>query len=443
MAVTGYSDAALDGLGKNVYENFRTNLFPKLNVLLAQLKKGRSGGPENMRWGGKGVYYNVVTTAPVGASFSAAGYLPQSADANEEQANVGVKRNYIRRQVDRLALTGYRGGETSFVPLMRKLTEEAMDSGRWIQEFVLQGDGRGILGLCASRSSATSITVTKPYGFATALGQGGLWLQPGMTVAAYDATDSFATRLTTAISTITAVTNSGDTATVTLSASIEGSGTIAAGDAIVLSNSATDDAFDAVPDGLIKITNRGDTAAYDTLCGISQASHLRWDATRLVAGTDTPDAGQITEMDIHRLIQKVYTMSGKDAKASPNEFLLMTTPGLEIALAESLIGTRQRGVEMDLKGGFKAINVCGLPLVVSPYCPSGTVYLIHLPSLAMVDALDFTKLAFEGNGPWRFIADRDAYELNFSTFWAIATLNRAAHGSITGYTDASRFTPVI
>lgn len=442
MAVTGYSDAALDGLGKNVYENFRTNLFPKLNVVLAQIKKGKAGGPENMRWGGKGVYYNVVTTAPVGASFSAAGYLPQSADANEEQANIGVKRNYIRRQVDRLAVTGYRGGETSFVPLMRKLTEEAMDAGRWIQEFVIQGTGRGIVGLVAARSSATEFTVVSPYGVSGA-GQGGLWLQPGMVIAAYDATDAFVTRLTAAISTITAVTNSGDTATVTVDNSIEGSGTVAVGDAIVLSNTATDDALDDVPDGLIKITNRGDAAAYDTVCGISQASHPRWDSVRMVAGTDTPDAGQITEMDIHRLIQKVYTMSGKDAKATPNEFLLMTTPGLEIGLAESLIGTRQRGVEMELKGGFKAINVCGLPLVVSPYCPIGTVYLIHLPSLAMVDALDFTKLAFEGNGPWRFIADRDAYELNFSTFWNIATLNRAAHGSITGYTDASRFTPVI
>lgn len=442
MAVTGYSDAALDGLGKNVYENFRQNLFPKLNVLLAQLKKGKAGGPENMRWGGKGVYYNVVTTAPVGASFSAAGYLPQSADANEEQANIGIKRNYIRKQVDRLAVQGYRGGETSFVPLMRKLTEEAMDAGRWVQEFTLQGDGRGILGLVAARTSATEFTVISPYGVSGA-GQGGLWIQPGMVIAAYDATDSFTTRLTAVVSTVTAVTNSGDTATVTVSGSIEGSGTLAAGDAIVLSNTATDDAFNGVPDGLIKITNRGDAAAYDTVCGISQASHLRWDAVRMVAGTDTPDAGQITEMDIHRLIQKVYTRSGKDAKATPNEFLLMTTPGLEIALAESLIGTRQRGVEMDLKGGYKAVNVCGLPLVVSPYCPAGTVYLIHLPSLAMVDALDFTKLAFEGTGPWRFIADRDAYEMNFSTFWAIATLNRGSHGSITGYTDAARFTPVI
>lgn len=441
MAVTGYSDTALNGLGKNVYENFRTNLFPKLNVVLSQLKKGRAGGPENMRWGGKGVYYNVVTTAPVGASFSTAGYLPQSNDATEVQANVGIKRNYIRKQVDRLAVQGYRGGETSFVPLMRKLTEEAMDAGRWIQEFTIQGDGRGILGLVGARTSATEFTVISPYGVSGA-GQGGLWIQPGMVLAAYDATDSFVTRLTAAVCTVTAVTNSGDTATVTVSASIEGSGTLAAGDAIVLSNTATDDAFNGVPDGLIKITNRGDAAAYDTVCGLSQATHARWDAVRMVAGTDTPDAGQITEMDIHRLIQKVYTMSGKDAKATPNEFMLVTTPGLEIALAESLIGTRQRGVEMELKAGYKAVNVCGLPLVVSPYCPAGTVYLIHLPSLAMVDALDFTKLAFEGTGPWRFIADRDAYELNFSAFWSIATLNRASHGSITGYTDASRFTPV-
>jgi hypothetical protein len=443
MAVTGYSDAALDGLGKNVYENFRTNLFPKLNVLLAQIKKGKAGGAERMRWGGKGVFYNVVTTAAVGASFSAAGYLPQSADANEEQASVGVKRNYIRKQVDRLAVQGYRGGETSFVPLMRKLTEEAMDSGRWIQEFSLQGDGRGILGLVASRTSATEFTVTKPYGFATALGQGGLWLQPGMCVAAMDASDSFATRLTAVISTISTVTNSGDTATVVVVGSIEGGGTLAAGDAIVLSNTATDGALDALPDGLIKITNRADTAAYDTVCAISQASHPRWDAVRLVAGTDTADAGQISEMDIHKLIAKVFAFSGKDARANPGEFLLMTTPGLEIGLAESLVGQRQRGVEMEMKAGFKGINVCGLPLVTSAYCPIGTVYLIHLPSLAMVDALDFTKLAFEGTGPWRFIAERDAYELNFSTYWNIATLNRAAHGSITSYTDTARYTPVI
>jgi hypothetical protein len=47
---------------------------------------------------------------------------------------------------------------------------------------------------------------------------------------------------------------------------------------------------------------------------------------------------------------------------------------------------------------------------------------------------------FEGAGPWRWLANRDAFETTYGWYGNIATLARNAHGTITGYTDTFRAT---
>ncbi len=54
-APTVISDAELTGLLKNVYGQFREKVQNLVTPLLAQLQKGKAGGPRNMRWGGNGI----------------------------------------------------------------------------------------------------------------------------------------------------------------------------------------------------------------------------------------------------------------------------------------------------------------------------------------------------------------------------------------------------
>lgn len=432
MAVSFISDSDIDGLFKRAYENYRVNLFPRLTPLLANLKKGGKGGAERMRWSAGNLYWDVVTGRPVGATSNASGYLPPSAAAQEKQASCNITRTYVTREIDGLAIKSTQASKGAFVPLVKKMTDEAMDAAKMYQQEILHGAGTGVKALITTASSTTSIVVQHPYGVSGA-GKGSLLLGKGQYVTVRDATNSWAIL---GGSEISAITVSGDSATLTLGTAISG---MAAGDAVVAASTATADSYNAVADGLIKITNRGD--GYNTLNGLSSATYTRWDAVRMVAGTDTADASQPSEMDIWDLITRVANVSGKNASEAPGEFLLITTPGVFKKLGETFLGQRQWDMapKVGLKGGFKAIEVCGLPLVQDFYCPAGTIYLIHTPSLAFVDLQEFTKLSYEGEGSVRPISGQDAYQLNWGMYWNTACIQRNAHGSITGYTDATRY----
>lgn len=425
------TDSDIDGVLKNLYEGFRINAFPKLTPLLANMKKAKGGGPENMRWGGNGVYWDVVLTRPVGMTSSASGYFPPSAKAVEKQANVGIKRTYVSRQIDALAIAGTTENKAAFVPLARKILTEAVDAARLGQQEILHGDGLGIKAVIDSVTDSDTIVCDNPYGITDA-GKGGLLLDAGMYVAVLDASASYAVL---GKATISSVSNSADLCTVELDSTIAG---MAAGDVLVAATE-NDTSYNDMPNGLTNLLNRG--GSYNSLHGITAATYGRWDTTRLTAGTDTPDAAQPGEMDVWELAQRIAGKSGKDAKMSPGQFLCMTTPGVMKKLAESFLGQRNltQADFRPIKGGFKALEMFGLPVIDDYWAPAGTLYLVHLPSLAWVDRQDWVKLSYKGAGPWRFIPGRDAYEVNFGAYWNTAVLQRNCHGLITGYTDTVRY----
>jgi hypothetical protein len=435
-APTVITDAELTGLLKNVYSQFREKVQNLVTPLLAQLEKGRAGGPRNMRWGGNNVFFDVVTGRPSGATFSSAGYFPPDTTATEVQANVGVVRAYTTRQIDGLAFVGTQSKDAAFTTIAKKTMEEIKEASQLLMQQALHNKADGVVALIGTATSATSIIVSSPYGVASA-GQGSLLVSVGDTIAALDVTNADAVL---GYATITAITNSGDNATLTLSgAGITG---MDVNDKIVKAT-ANDTSFNSAMNGLISITNRG--GSYASLHNISASTYPIWDATRMVAGTDTPDANQPTESDLWDLIQKIAGRSGKDAMVRPKDFLMLTTPGLSKKLMESMVGQRRFTAgefATTIKGGYKALEVCGIPMVQDYYVPAGTIYLLHIPSLAWVDAKDWGFVEFEGAGPWRWLQGRDAFETSYGFYGNLACLARNAHGSITGYTDTARYTHV-
>ena len=403
--------------------------------LLAQLEKGRSGGPRNMRWGGNNVFFDVVTGRPAGATFSASGYFPPDTTATEVQANVGIVRAYTTRQVDGLAFVGTQSKDAAFTTIASKTMEEIKDASMLLMQQALHNKADGVVALIGTVTSTTVIIVSSPYGIASS-GQGSLLLSVGDYIAVLDTSSSDAVLGRAAI---TGITNSGDNATLTIGTAITG---MAATDKIVKAT-ASDTSFNGAMNGLISITNRGN--GYASLHNISNATYSIWDATRMTAGTDTPDATQPTESDIWDLIQKIAGRSGKDANVKPKDFLLMTTPGLAKKLMESMVAQRRFTAGefgTTIKGGYKAIEICGIPCVTDYYVPAGTIYLLHIPSLSWVDAKDWGFVEFEGAGPWRWLSGRDAFETTYGWYGNLACLARNAHGSITGYTDTARYSHI-
>ena len=435
-APTVITDAELTGLLKNVYSQFREKVQNLVTPLLAQLNKGKAGGPRNMRWGGNNVFFDVVVGRPSGATFSSSGYFPPDTTATEVQGNVGVVRAYTTRQIDGLAFVGTQSKDAAFQTIAKKTMEEIKEASTLLMQQALHNKSDGIVALVGSVTSTTVIVVTSPYGVASA-GQGSLLVSVGDYIAVLDTSSSDAVL---GRSNVSAISVSGDNSTLTLTTAIAG---MAATDKLVKAT-ASDTSFNGAMNGLINITNRG--GSYASLHGITQATYGIWDAIRMVAGTDTPDASQPTESDIWDLIQRIAGRSGKDAMLRPQDFLLMTTPGIGKKLIESMVGQRRfdsAEFSTTIKGGYKAVSVCGIPLVQDYYVPAGTLYLIHIPSLSWVDAKDWGFVEFEGAGPWRWTQGRDAFETSYGWYGNLACLQRNSHGSITGYTDTARYTHVV
>jgi hypothetical protein len=435
------NDADISGVLKRVYEKFRINTFPIATPLMAALKRAKKGGPQRIRWGGEGLFWDVMLSRPTGMTASSDGRFPDSQKVVEKQASVGICRLYISRQIDGLAAMGTESREAAFISLARKIVQEALQAAKLGQQEVLHGAGDGIKGLITVVNSTTDVDVSSPFGVAGA-GQGGLLVDVGMQLAVLDT--SAANAVLGRLQVLTAV-NTGDTVRITWTGAIAG---MAVGDKIVACTTG-DTAFGAAgsvtPNGLMNLLNRG--GSYPAVHGLSSATagQARWDTTRLVAGTDTADAARPDEMDVWELGSRIAGRSGHDPKLNPDEFLMLSTPGIEKKLAESFFGQRRFDASsfMTIRGGFKAVNICGIPLVADYWTPAGTLYMLHLNDLAWVDARDWQQVQFEGAGPWRWVPGRDAFELNWGTYMNTAVLNRVSHGMITGYTDAQRYSHVM
>jgi hypothetical protein len=96
-----------------------------------------------------------------------------------------------------------------------------------------------------------------------------------------------------------------------------------------------------------------------------------------------------------------------------------------------------------LNGGYAAQGQWnGVPIVADNYCPVGTVYFIHTPTLGWLDAEDFGQITYEDSDAWRFVADRDAYETSFKIYYNILTTKRNAHAIVTGFSESFRYSPL-
>lgn len=428
------TDTEITGVLKRVYAGFREKVFPISTPLLANIEKGKPGGSRRIRWGGEGVFFDVVLTRPVGMTASASGYLPPDSEAIERQASVGIARLYVTRQIDGLAPVGTQSKEAAFVNLARKILDEAKDASKLGMQEIAHGDSKGIKAEITTVTDTTHVIVQKPYGY-TGAGQGGLLVDQDMYVAVLDQSAGFAVLGRTRV---TSVSNSGDSCTVTFGTAVAG---MAAGD-ILVAATTNDTSYQSMPNGLGNILNRG--GSYNSLHNLDAGTYARWNTTRIDASVTF--AGESpNEMHIWELATRVAGVSGKNAKEKPRDFLLLTTPGIEKQLAESFLGQRRfdSSATINLKGGFQAVNICGIPVVSDFWCPAGTVYLVHLPSLLWVDAADWQPVQYESAGNWRFISGRDAFETSFKAYLNLATAMRNAHGLITGYTDNNRYSFVM
>lgn len=454
MAGIDLDDSEIVGMLRRVYNAFENKIFPVVTPLLAQIDKATPKSRFKIKWGGANAYFPVTIGQPGGLYSSPDGSLPPSSAALERQANENVKRLYVRRQVDGLAITGTQSKEAAFRPLAEKIVTEATIACKLGMQRMSHGDSRGIIDIVVTTGTSTCV-VSKPYGI-TGSGQGGLTLEPGQTYQILDPAGAGTPRTVTGGPgnnriTLASYTESGDNATMTFKSG-ESVASITIGDLVVLAT-GNSTAYSATVDdttsqageinGLTNIVNR-DGSTFDSLHALSAATagNALWDGIQMVAGTDTPTTNP-TEDDIYKASVKLLGRSGMNPMENPSDWLLITTPGLVQALAQSVVGQRVLVNEVELKAGYKGVRIAGLPAIADYWCPAGTIYMIHLPSLFKINAKDFGYVVRNGAGPWRWIDGYDAFETSWGAYVNLGTVNRTCHLIITGYTDTLRATHVV
>ncbi len=433
---TYITETELAGDLKNLYVDIRQELVPIITPLVASMQKIGPSGGGRAQWGGNNLYFDTVVNPEVNWSFSTTGQLPYSTDAAEVQGNVGITRFYVTRQFDNLAIVGTQSKQAAFISLREKITRAFAQALQLGMEEALQGNGTGVRAVILTAVSTVSIIVNAPYGIAAA-GQGGLWLQPNMYVTVYSA-DGLTNRGTAKISTVVNAQNQTAQATVTLATAIAA---MAATDIIVQAN-LSGDALNAYCNGLINLTNRA--SGYTILHGISATTYPRWNPLLFTAGSQVN--ATLQEMDIWKLSTLLFARSGFNAQLNPKDYMIVTTFGIGQSLIQSVLGQRTfpvSGGKMPLPGGYEVDTLQGIPIVFDPYCPLGTLYLLHLPSLQWVDAMDWSPVQYENSGAIRFVDGADAFNTSFKQYFNVMTRQRNALASIISATDSTAFTWVV
>jgi hypothetical protein len=442
VPVSQITATEFDGLLKQVHSSFRMKFFPIADPVLAQIKKG-TRGMKGLRWSGRGVAFDTVMNRPVGVVANQEGWFPKSAQTTEVQGNMDIKRMYVTRVLDGLADIGTTTKEGAYIGIAKKLVQEAMDATKLALSEVIHGDGRGVKGIIRNAVTNT-FNVDSPYGYTNA-GPGALLLDRGQDIAILSA-DGLTLRGRSTIASITQNAST-DTAVLVLDTALASAATI--GDIIVAATNAPSGGtigsmtgFNQSPNGLGNLLNR-DGTSYNSLHGISAATHARWDALRLTA-SGVIDPNNPNEMDVWELATKIGMRSGMSPRERPGDFMMMGTYGIERKLAESFLGARRFMPEgqMKINGGYSAVNILGMPYISSGWAPAGEFKMVHTPSLVWIDGKDWGVAEVGNNNGERPVDGRDAKMMNWGTYWNLGLVQRNSHGMISGYTDTSRYTPV-
>lgn len=317
------------------------------------------------------------------------GYIPEPTDVQPINLEFTPARLYCAGAIDNfLEAVAVQPG--AFENLMTRLTNQMMDAVERGTSFHVHGGSNATLCVVTSRTSATVVVVEDGYGYNGASPT--LFIEEGMIVASLDATDTFAVLGAAKVSSIDHDT-SATTATITFASSIEGSGTIAAGDLIVQATSAT--AADAhfvtergkAPNGLLDLIDPADSAS--SYGGLTESTTARINPTRRASS----DFGFV---EIIEFLEEIGAAS--DSEVSSQSHILTMQNGSRIELAKELLPYQQQSqLGRELHGGWTSVRIADFDILADRYHIPDVVYALCIEDLAVVN-LDGEPSVWDGDG---------------------------------------------
>lgn len=379
----------------------------------------------------------TATNSYRGGYMATDGYIPEPQNVDPVALEFTAARCYISGAIDNfLQELGKR--PEAVQDYLDKLEEEMWDAVERGTAFQVHGSAASTLCVVTSRTSATVVVVEDAYGVDGAIGPT-MFIEPGMILASLDASGAFAVLGAGVVSDVAHRTST-TTATVTFAASIEGAGTIAAGDLLVRATTqTTTDAHFVTersrgPNGLIDIIDPFDSAT--TYAGLTEASTPRINPVR----NASTDIGQVELMEFGA---QLSATSGSPVTLDNTVFTMH--PGVEIELAKELIPYQQsNNLGMELRGGWRAVKIGNLNTLTDPYHLHNVIYALNTDDLFVIDLGGEANVFDEDGSRFQRMLDYDGKQWYIRWYGQRGARRRNRMGALTAVNNpnASRFSAI-
>lgn len=364
------------------------------------------------------LYFNVkLQTGGAVANVPDGKLLPRASRPKRKQGKCGLAHTYAVIAVGGQSIPLTNDTKNAFVSNLEDQLEDGMIRVKNDLERQYNGDGNGILALLSAVGAAPTYSVGSPYGISTG-GPGTMLLIEDMDVAVLNGT-TFAER-----GRATIVSIDPDGGTVTLSAAVAGA---AIGDILTLCNDVGATGTDAVTNYTLEASGLRAAIGTSTFENIdpTAAGQRRWGST-IIAGSGAPSEKQIATLEA-----RIRTKCGEDPD------LHYTTEGIVIALQEQLAGRRMNtGDTIDLKGGYKGLNMQGRKVLTGPWAIKGSYVMMNTgrDKIGMADLVPMGYVDLDGAKLHR-IEGRHSYRADLWMPHNVLWFARNCHGRIDGLTD--------
>lgn len=426
MAKVASIDRTATNIQTLVHENFADGVAPWLAHISPKSGLYKKIGPKGYTLSGKKLVI-ACDNSYRGGFMATDGYIPEPQNVDPVNMEFTPARVYISGAADNFLLAIARTPD-AFEDFGARLMTQMWDAAERGTTRHINGGSAATVCKVVSRTSASVVVVEDGYGFDGA--SPSMFLEAGMSLASLDATAAYAVLGADTLSAVAHDTST-TTATLTFTTSIEGSGTIAAGDLLVMCStpSTTDSHFvterSRAPLGELDIFDPADSLT--TYGSLTEATTARINPVRRAS----------TNFGFVEIMEFLAEISAKsNSPVSAASHVLTMQEGLKIELAKELLPYQQQAqLGRELQGGWKTVKIGEFDILSDPFHVPSVVYAQCPEDMAVVDVSgDLAIQDFDGS-EFQRMTDYDGRQ-----WYAAAYLNRFAIrrnrlGALTGITN--------
>jgi hypothetical protein len=304
------------------------------------------------------------------ASVAEGGTLPTAGAQQYKETIVPMRYVYSTIEITGPTIKAAKTDAGAFVRAIdSEMKGAAKDFKRQLNRM-FWGDGSGVLSVCGVTDNATTVVVASTK-----------YIRAGMKVDILTTADGSAITNGTGVTVLTVPSST----TFTVSAAV----TTAATHSVYISGSR----------GIEVMGLSGICSATKTIQGLAPGTYSWWKANIL---GNSGTGRSITEVLMQQAMDTTETAGDGSAKA------ILTSFGVRRAYQNLLTTNRQYMNTMDLKGGKKALDYNGLPLIADKDAPTGKVFFLDTDFLKIYQLSDIDWMSEDGAILSR-VAGKDAY----------------------------------